>query len=457
MKAIPEPYKIKTVEPIKLLSRRQREKKIREAKFNLFKLRSEDVYIDLLTDSGTSALSDNQWAGLLQGDEAYAGSRNYYHFVDTIKEITGFEHVIPVHQGRAAENLLFTTLLKKGDIVPSNTHFDTTRANIERQGATALDLLIEEGKSFDSHYPFKGNMDLEELGSLVKKYGKKRIPAGTMTVTNNSGGGQPASMENIKSASRILHRHGIKLIFDACRYAENAHFIKKREPGYARRSVKSIAREMFSYADGCTMSAKKDGLSNIGGFIALNDGELATDVSNLLILLEGFPTYGGLAGRDLEAIARGLREGLEEDHLDFRVNQVAYLGRLLEEVGLAVMNPTGGHAVYVEAGSYLPHIPRKQFPAQALTVALYREGGIRSCEFGGATFTQTDKKSGRIRSVPMDLVRLAIPRRVYTHSHLDYVAEVFTEVGKKKDEVRGLRIVYEPTRLRLFTVEFEEI
>ena len=457
MKAIPEPYKIKAVEPIRLLSRREREKKIRQAKFNLFKLRSEDVYIDLLTDSGTSALSDNQWAGLLQGDEAYAGSRNYYHFVDTIKEITGFEHVIPVHQGRAAENLLFTTLLKKGAIVPSNTHFDPTRANIERQGATALDLLIEEGRSFDSDYPFKGNMDLEELRRLVKKYGKKRIPAGTMTVTNNSGGGQPASMENIKSASRILHRHGIKLLFDACRYAENAHFIKKREPGYARRSVKSIAREMFSYADGCTMSAKKDGLSNIGGFIALNDGKLATDVSNLLILLEGFPTYGGLAGRDLEAIARGLREGLEEDYLDFRVNQVAYLGRLLEEVGLSPMNPTGGHAVYVEAGSYLPHIPRKQFPAQALTVALYREGGIRSCEFGGATFTQTDKKSGRIRSVPMDLVRLAIPRRVYTHSHLDYVAEVFTEVGKKKDEVRGLRIVYEPTRLRLFTVEFEEI
>lgn len=457
MKTIPEPYRIKTVEPIRLLSRREREKKIREARFNLFKLRSEDVYIDLLTDSGTSALSDNQWAGLLLGDEAYAGSRNYYHFVDTIKDITGFEHVIPVHQGRAAENLLFTALLKKGDIVPSNTHFDTTRANIERQGAMALDFITEEGKSFDSDCPFKGNMDTEELSRLVKKYGKKRIPAGTMTVTNNSGGGQPASMENIKKVSRILHGHGIKLFFDACRYAENAYFIKRREPGYARRSVKSIAREMFSYADGCTVSAKKDGLSNIGGFIALNDDKLAAEVSDLLILLEGFPTYGGLAGRDLEAIARGLQEGLEKDHLDFRVGQVAYLGRSLEKVGLSVMNPTGGHAVYVEAGSYLPHIPRKQFPAQALTVALYREGGIRSCEFGGATFTLTDKRSGRIKSVPMDLVRLAIPRRVYTHSHLDYVAEVFTEVKKKSGEVRGLRTIYEPPRLRLFTVEFEEI
>ncbi|KPJ49161.1 MAG: tryptophanase [candidate division Zixibacteria bacterium DG_27] len=457
MKTIPEPYRIKTIEPIKLLSRGQREKKIREAKFNLFRLRSEDVYIDLLTDSGTSALSDNQWAGLLQGDEAYAGSRNYYHFVDTIKEITGFKHVIPVHQGRAAENLLFTTLLKKGDIVPSNTHFDTTRANIERQGAIALDFITEAGKSFDSDYPFKGNMDLEELRRLVKKYGKKRIPAGTMTVTNNSGGGQPASMENIKSASRILHRHGIKLLFDACRYAENAYFIKKRESGYARRSVKSIAREMFSYADGCTVSAKKDGLSNIGGFIALNDDKLATEISDLLILLEGFPTYGGLAGRDLEAIARGLREGLEEDYLDFRVNQVAYLGRLLEKVGLAVMNPTGGHAAYVEAGSYLPHIPRKQFPAQALTVALYREGGIRSCEFGGAVYTHVDRRSGKVKSAPMDLVRLAIPRRVYTRSHLDYVAEVFRKVEKKRNEVRGLRTIYEPPKLRIFTVEFEEI
>jgi tyrosine phenol-lyase len=457
VKTIPEPYRIKTIEPIKLLPRKQREKKIREAKFNLFNLRSEDVYIDLLTDSGTSSLSDNQWAGLLQGDEAYAGSRNYYHFVDTIKEITGFGHVIPVHQGRAAENLLFTALLKRGDIVPSNTHFDTTRANIERQGARAVDLLIKEGKTFDSDHPFKGNMDLRELEKLVRKYGRKRIPAGTMTVTNNAGGGQPASMENIKAVSEILHKHGMKLIFDACRYAENAYFIKKREPGYGRRSVGSIAREMFSHADGCTVSAKKDGLSNIGGFIALNDEALAKEVADLSILLEGFPTYGGLAGRDLEAIARGLREGLEEDHLDFRVGQVAYLGRSLERVGLSVMNPTGGHAVYVEAGSFLPHIPLKQFPAQALTVALYREGGVRSCEFGGAEYAHLGKEKREVRRVPMDLVRLAIPRRVYTHAHLDYVAEVFAEVKKKKAQVRGLRILYQPPKMRIFTSEYEEI
>jgi tyrosine phenol-lyase len=450
----PEPYRIKAVEPIKLISREERRKKIEEARFNIFRIRAEDVYVDFLTDSGTSAMSDSQWAGILQGDESYAGCRNYYHFEETIRSITGFKHIIPVHQGRAAEHLLFSNLIRPGDIIPSNTHFDTTRANIEYLGGKAVDLVIDEGKNPTADHPFKGNINLQRLEDLLKK--EKNIPFGMLTITNNSGGGQPVSLENVKKTSELLHSFDIPLIIDACRYAENCYFIKTRESEQAARSIKEIATETFSYADGCTMSAKKDGLANIGGFIGINDDLLHRKVTDSMILVEGFRTYGGLAGRDLEAVARGLMEALDESYLAFRIGQVKSFSEILEDAGVPMVKPPGGHAVFVDAASFLPDIKLEEFPGWALTVALYREGGIRGVEIGGVMFGKTDE-NGQNVFPPMELVRLAVPRRVYTESHFRYSASVFRNIGGNKKAVRGLRITYAPERLRHFTAEFEEI
>jgi len=402
-------------------------------------------------------MSDNQWAGIMLGDEAYAGSRNFFHFEQTIKDIFGYRHVIPTHQGRMAENLLFSVMVKKGQIVPNNTHFDTTRANVEHKGGLPLDLITEEGLDPELEYPFKGNMDVKKLQQTIEEYGPENIPLVMITVTNNSAGGQPVSMKNIREVRELLNRYGIPLFFDACRFAENCYFIKQREPGYRDKSILEIAREMFSYGDGCTMSAKKDGLVNIGGFLALNDEEIAQKVKNLLILIEGFPTYGGLAGRDLEAIARGLKEVLNEDYLHYRISQVKYLGDLLDEAGIPIVKPTGGHAVYIDAKKFLPHIPQSQFPAQALTVALYREAGIRAVEIGSLMFAHKDPKTGEMVYPQLELVRLAIPRRVYTTQHMNYVAESIIRIYKNREQIRGLKIVYEAPILRHFTVRLEEV
>jgi len=451
-----EPYRIKSIERIRHIPKSERERLIAEARFNVFKIRAEDIYIDFLTDSGTSAMSDNQWAGILTGDESYAGCRNYYRFEETVRSITGFKHILPTHQGRAAEHLLFSTLIKPGDKIPSNSHFDTTRANIEHGGAEAVDLVIEEGKNPSADHPFKGNINTDKLEKFVKKHGRDKIPFGMLTVTNNSGGGQPVSLENIKKTSEILHSHGIPLILDACRYAENCYFIKQREKGQSDRSVREIAGEVFSYADGCTMSAKKDGLANIGGFIGTNDDDLHEKLTNAMILVEGFRTYGGLAGRDLEAVARGLEEALDESYLAHRVNQVRSFGDLLLEAGVSIVTPTGGHAVFVDAASFLPGFPRERYPGWALSVALYREGGIRACEIGGIVFGKKGE-DGKEVYPPLELVRLAIPRRVYTESHFRYAASVFKRIAETKSMVRGLKIIYEPRYLRHFTVEFKEL
>ncbi len=451
-----EPYRIKTVESISLKSRADREKSIEKAKYNIFKIPAEDIFIDFLTDSGTSAMSDNQWAGILTGDESYAGCRNYFHFEETIKSITGFKQIIPVHQGRAGEHLLFSSILKPGDFVPSNTHFDTTRANIEYLGAEAVDLVIDEGTQPNCIHPFKGNMDLDKLETFIKKHGRERIPMAMMTITNNSGGGQPVSLENIKKTSELLHSHGIPFIIDACRYAENSYFIKMREKGQGNRTVREIARETFSYADGCTMSAKKDGLANIGGFVGLNDESWHKMIMNKMILVEGFRTYGGLAGRDLEAIARGLVEALDEEYLAHRVGQIKSFGDLLLENGVPIVKPTGGHAVFVDAAAFLPEIPRSCFPGWGLTVALYREGGIRAVEIGTVMFGKVDE-NGKDVFPAMELVRLAVPRRVYTESHFKYAASVFKHIAENRKLVRGLKITYQPEFLRHFTAEFEEV
>ncbi|UCC80537.1 MAG: tryptophanase [Candidatus Zixiibacteriota bacterium] len=451
-----EPYRIKSIERIRKVSRSDRERLIKEARFNIFKIRAEDIYIDFLTDSGTSAMSDSQWAGLLTGDESYAGCRNYFHFEETARSITGFKYIIPVHQGRAAEHMMFSTLIKPGDKIPSNNHFDTTRANIEYCGAEAADLVIAEGKSPSVDHPFKGNIDTDILEDFIKVNGPENIPFGMLTITNNSGGGQPVSLENIKKTSEILRGHGIPFILDACRYAENCYFIKQREKGQSNRSVKDIAREVFSYADGCTMSAKKDGLANIGGFIGTNDNGLHEKVTNAMILVEGFRTYGGLAGRDLEAVARGLEEALDEDYLAHRVNQIKSFGDLLIDAGIPIVTPTGGHAVFVDATALLPEFPREHYPGWALSVALYREGGIRGCEIGGIVFGKKGK-DGREVYPPLELVRLAVPRRVYTESHFRYAASTFKKIAENKSVVRGLKIAYEPKYLRHFTVEFDEL
>lgn len=453
----PEPWRVKVIETINLPDRDIRLRRLEEAGYNVFAIPAEDVYIDLLTDSGTSAMSDNQWAGLMVGDESYAGARNFHEFQSTVQEITGLPFVIPTHQGRVAENLLFSTLAREGMRVPSNSHFDTTRANIEVHGAEAVDLVIAEGRDPQAEHPFKGNIDLDRLDAFLAENGRERVPVAMLTVTNNSGGGQPVSLANIRGMAEICRSHGTPFFLDACRFSENAWFIKQREPDQGHRSVREIVADMFLAADGCTMSAKKDGLANIGGFLAMRDQKLFERLKNMLILIEGFPTYGGLAGRDLEAVARGLREVLDERYLAFRVGQVHAFWERLESVGIPVMRPAGGHAVYLDARRFLSHIPQEQFPAQALTVALYIEGAVRGVEIGGTMFGKTDPETGETVWPELELVRLAIPRRVYTNAHLEYVAEVIERIYHRREEVRGLRIVYEPPVLRHFTARFEQL
>ncbi len=447
-RTIIEPFRIKTVEPIRRTTRAEREAALRAAGYNLFLLKAEDVLIDLLTDSGTGAMSSAQWAGMMQGDESYAGARSFFRFETAVQEITHLKHVIPTHQGRAAERILFGSMLKPGDIVPNNTHFDTTRANVEYRGAIALDLLIPEGKQPQLYHPFKGCLDLEALEQTLAQ-NPGRVPLVMITVTNNSGGGQPVSMANIRATSEICRRHGIPFFLDACRFAENAWFIKKREDGYADKTPLAIAQEMFSYVDGCTMSAKKDGLANIGGFLALNDDNLAQRCKNMLILTEGFPTYGGLAGYDLEAIAVGLHEVLAEDYLHYRCRSVEYLGEILTEAGVPIVQPPGGHAIYLDARAMLPHIPQYEYPAWALSLVLYLEGGVRSVEIGSVMFGR--QPDGSEKPSAMELVRLAFPRRVYTQSHVDYLAEVLTYVYKMRERLRGVKIVEQPPVLRHFS------
>lgn len=452
-----EPFRIKTVEPIRQIPRREREALLEAAGLNVFNIPAEKVYIDLLTDSGTGAMSNSQWAGIMTGDESYAGARSFFRLEESVRSVFGFKHVIPTHQGRAAERILFSVILKKGDSVPSNIHFDTTRANIEFLKARPLDLAVEEAYDPDTDLPFKGNMDTARLKKLLERLGPGRVPLVMLTVTNNSGGGQPVSLENIKEVNQVCAHFGVPLFFDACRFAENAFFIKKREKGYARKSVLEIAQEMFSYADGATMSGKKDALVNIGGFLTCDDDGLAEKLKNLLIISEGFPTYGGLSGRDLEAMARGLQEALDESYLDYRTAQVAYLGGLLDQAGVPVFKPFGGHAVYVLADRFLPHIPRAKYPGWALTVALYREFGIRAVETGGVMFGRKAERGRREVYPALELVRLAIPRRVYTSAHLEYVAEALAELYKNRDRIKGLRIVHESPYLRHFTARLEEV
>jgi tryptophanase len=454
MRTIIEPFRIKSVEPIYFTSREERERILEKAFYNPFLIRSKDVLIDLLTDSGTSAMSSNQWAGIMKGDESYAGSPSFYRFEKTIRELTGMPIVIPTHQGRAAEKILFSVMGGAEKYIVSNTLFDTTRANIECSGATGIDLLCEEGKYPSIPAPFKGNMDVEALESFIDEKGASVISLCMLTITNNSGGGQPVSMQNIREVKAICEKNGIPLFIDACRFAENAYFIKSREKGYENRSIESIAAEMFSFADGCTMSAKKDAFANIGGFIAMYDESLALKCRNLLIITEGFPTYGGLAGRDLEAIAIGLEEVMDENYLAYRIRSIEYLTNKLVEAGVPVMQPAGGHAVYLDAKVFLPQIPVDQYPGQVLACALYLEGGIRSVEIGSLMFGKYDN-CGELVPAAMELVRLAIPRRVYTQSHIDYVAEVILEVFKKRKELKGLRIVEEAPVLRHFTAKFE--
>lgn len=457
MKTIIEPFKIKSVEPIRMTTRAEREERLRAAGLNVFLLRAEDVLIDLLTDSGTAAMSSEQWAAVMRGDESYAGSRSWYRFEAAVREIFGFRHVLPTHQGRAAERILFSTLCRPGHIVPNNTHFDTTRANIEFTGAEARDLVIPEGLIPSAPHPFKGNMNVDQLRALVDEVGRERIPLCMLTVTNNSGGGQPVSMANVREVSRVCRQHGIPLYIDACRFAENAYFIKLREQGYADRTPLEIARELFSYADGCTMSAKKDGMANIGGLLATNDETLATKERNLLILTEGFPTYGGMAGRDLEAIAVGLREALDEDYLLYRITSTTYLGEHIARAGVPIVQPPGGHAIYIDAAAFFPQIPPLQLPGQALVAELYREAGIRAVEIGTVMFGRRIPETGEETPAAMELVRLAIPRRVYTQSHVDYVVEAILEVWQRRAAVSGYRLTEQAPVLRHFTARFEPV
>ncbi|HZL52783.1 MAG TPA: tryptophanase [Terracidiphilus sp.] len=447
-KTIIEPFRIKSIEPIRWTTREQRENLLRAAHYNLFLVSADDVLIDLLTDSGTGAMSTHQWAGVMEGDESYAGSRSFDHFKRSVQDIFGFTYVIPTHQGRAAERILFNVMCKNGDVVPNNTHFDTTRANVEFVGAEAVDLQIPEARHPETRLPFKGNMDVAALEALITRVGRERIPLVMLTVTNNSGGGQPVSMENAKAVAAVCHKHGIPLYFDACRFAENAYFIKLREQGYANKTPKQIAQEMFALGDGCTMSAKKDGMANIGGFLCTNDEILARQEQNLLILTEGYPTYGGLAGRDLEAVAIGLQESLEEDYLRYRIASTAYLGNHIAEHGVPIVQPPGGHAIYIDAKAFLPHISVEQFPGVALAAELYLEGGIRSVEIGSLMFAG---------AAQMELVRLAIPRRVYTQSHIDYVVEVILRVWERRSQIKGMRLTYEAPFLRHFTAHLEPV
>ena len=456
-KTIIEPFKIKTVEPLRMTTRGQREEILKRAGYNLFGVRAEDVLIDLLTDSGTSAMSAKQWAGLIDGDESYAGARSFYRFEKVVKNLTGFTHIIPTHQGRAAEKILFAILGGAGKTIPNNTHFDTTRANIEASGAQAADLPVKEALIPSLVKDFKGNMDITALERLLKQKGLEHVPLVMMTVTNNSCAGQPVSMGCIRRVSELCRSYKIPFFIDACRFAENAWFIKTREPGCKGRSVKELAQEMFSYADGCTMSGKKDGLVNIGGFLAMNDDELARKARNILIVTEGFPTYGGLAGRDLEAFAQGLEEVVDEDYLKYRMRSTAYVVEKLDAMGVPVFKPAAGHAVYLDASAFLPHVPPYEFPGQALACELYLEGGIRSCEIGSLMFGRRDTETGEFQPAMLELLRLAIPRRVYTQSHMDYVVECVGEVFAKRDAIRGVCIVQEPPLLRHFTATFEPL
>ncbi len=447
MKTLIEPFKIKMVEPIRQTTEAQRLAILKKAHYNPFTIRAEDILIDFLTDSGTGAMSDAQWGAIMTGDEAYAGSRSFFQFEKAVRDITGLKHIIPTHQGRAAEKILFSLVGGKGKKIPNNTHFDTTRANIEYSGAEAVDLVIPEGKIPSCVHPFKGNMDLDKLAAFLAKH-HKSVPLGMMTVTNNSGGGQPVSMENIRETARLYRKYKIPFFLDVCRFAENAWFIKIREKGYAKKSVIEIAREMFSYADGCTMSAKKDGMVNIGGFLALNDDALAMQARNLLILTEGFPSYGGLAGRDLAALAVGLYEALDEDYLRYRIRTAEYMGERLLAAGVEIIRPTGGHAVYIDAKAFYPHIPPAQFPGQVLACELYKKGGLRGVEIGSVMFG---------KNAAMELVRLAFPRRVYTQSHFDYAIEVILETFADRRKARGLQITWEPPFLRHFTARFAPV
>jgi tryptophanase len=442
------------VEPIKRLDRAQRESALKRAHYNLFNIRSDEVFIDLLTDSGTGAMSQAQWAAMLEGDEAYAGSRSYLHLKDVMEEIFGFEHFVPTHQGRAAENILTAIALKEGQFVPSNMHFDTTEGNIRARGGIPVNLVNQIAYDPQAETDFKGNMDLEALENFIQEKGIENIPFGMITITNNAGGGQPVSFENLKAVSKIYRSHKIPFIIDACRFAENSYFIKMREEGFADKSTLEIAQQIFKLADGATMSAKKDALVNIGGFLALNDSKWFDQVRNELILREGFITYGGLAGRDLDAIAVGLKEGLQEDYLEYRLGQTAYLGNLLSEMGVPIMQPPGAHAIYLDAAALLPHLSREELPGQSLSVALYREGGIRGIELGTVAFGVEDEESGETIYPKLEMVRLALPRRMYTQSHLDFVASILEKIKDNASDIRAMEITRAPKLMRHFTAQF---
>jgi tryptophanase len=454
-RTIIEPFRIKSVEPIRLSTVEERQARLEAAGYNLFNLHADDVLIDLLTDSGTGAMSSEQWAGIQRGDESYAGSPSWYRFLESVTELFPFRHVIPTHQGRAAEKILFSVIGGPGKVIPNNTHFDTTRANVEFTGAEAVDCVIAEGHRPSVVHPFKGNMDTDALDALIRERGPRNVPVVFVTVTNNSGGGQPVSLANLRATREVCDRYGIPMFLDACRFAENAWFIKQREEGQAHRSIPEIVREMASLADGMTMSGKKDALANIGGWLAMNDDAWAQQSRNMLILTEGFPTYGGLAGRDLEAMAQGLREVIDEDYLRYRIRSTAYLGEALVEANVPCVRPIGGHAVYIDAAALLPHVSALHYPGQSLAIALYREGGIRGCEIGTVMFGQ--HPDGSETPAPMELVRLAIPRRVYTQSHVDYVIEVIRWVAERAADLPGYRIVEQPPALRHFTARFEPL
>ena len=448
---LPEPFRIKMIEPIRLIDRPAREAALKKAGYNIFGLRAEDVFIDLLTDSGTGAMSHGQWGAMMMGDESYAGARSYFHLQEAMNEIFGFRHFVPTHQGRAAENILMGLLVQDGQYVPSNMHFDTTEGNILARGGIPVNLVIEDAKQPENRHPFKGNMDLAKLRDFIRRTGRENIPLGMITITNNSGGGQPVSMENLRAVSEIYHEYEIPFFIDACRFAENAYFIKQREAGYKDRTVKEIAWEMFHLADGATMSAKKDAIVNIGGFLALNDDDLFERVSQMLIMKEGFVSYGGLAGRDLDAMAVGLREGLDETYLAYRIGQIRYLAEKMMENGIPIMEPPGGHAVYVDAGRFFPQIPHEEFPGVALSVELYLEGGIRTVEVGSLMFAHAEAKTGEIIYPALEMTRHAVPRRVYTQSHLDYVADTLKIIAGRRDQVKGLRVLQAPKFLRHFS------